>query len=186
MSASISLPMTRIARYVVPGLPHHVMQRGNRRERVFFGDNDYRLYRDLLREAFTAILPPRFVGFPDHGGQHSGSRGSRAAPLAFRRKRPWAKMSLVDGGYQGDKAQRAAFEASRIAVTVVKHAYKQLKGFVALPNRWAVERSLGWINRARHLSKDFEATIESALAWVLLALAFLIMRRLARSKSAAA
>src|SRR5208282_2865913 len=44
-------PMARIARYVAPGLPHHVTQRGNRRERVFFADDDYRLYRDLLREA---------------------------------------------------------------------------------------------------------------------------------------
>ena len=43
--------MARIARYVVPDLPHHVTQRGNRRERIFFGDDDYRLYRDLLREA---------------------------------------------------------------------------------------------------------------------------------------
>ncbi|MGP0058608.1 MAG: transposase [Beijerinckiaceae bacterium] len=43
--------MTRIGRFVVPGLPHHVTQRGNRRERVFFGDDDYALYRDLLREA---------------------------------------------------------------------------------------------------------------------------------------
>ena len=30
-------PMARIARFVVPGLPHHVTQRGNRRQRVFFG-----------------------------------------------------------------------------------------------------------------------------------------------------
>ncbi len=35
---------------MVPGLPHHVTQRGNRRERVFFGDDDYALYRDLLAE----------------------------------------------------------------------------------------------------------------------------------------
>jgi len=42
--------MARIARFVVPGLPHHVTQRGNRRERVFFGDDDYELYRDLLAE----------------------------------------------------------------------------------------------------------------------------------------
>jgi putative transposase len=34
--------MARIARYIVPDLPHHVTQRGNRRERVFFSDNDYR------------------------------------------------------------------------------------------------------------------------------------------------
>jgi transposase len=49
-----------------------------------------------------------------------------------------------------------------------------------LPKRWVVERTLGWINRARRLAKDFEATIESALAWLLVALAFLLTRRLAR------
>jgi putative transposase len=43
--------MARIARLVVPGSPHHVTQRGNRRERTFFEEADYRLYRDLLAEA---------------------------------------------------------------------------------------------------------------------------------------
>ena len=40
--------MARLARVVVPGLPHHVTQRGNGRARVFFSDADYALYRDLL------------------------------------------------------------------------------------------------------------------------------------------
>ncbi len=40
--------MPRTARFVVPGLPHHVTQRANRRQRVFFSDADYRLYQDLL------------------------------------------------------------------------------------------------------------------------------------------
>jgi transposase len=110
------------------------------------------------------------------------------APLlkAVRFKSPWVKMSFVDGGYQGDEAQRAAFEASRIAITVVKRTDKEVKGFIVLPKRWVVERTFGWINRARRLSKDFEATIESALTWLQMALAFLIMRRLARAKIAAA
>ena len=43
--------MTRIARLVIPGLPHHVTQRGNRRAQTFFEEGDYRLYRDLLAEA---------------------------------------------------------------------------------------------------------------------------------------
>jgi putative transposase len=43
--------MARIARLVVPGVPHHVTQRGNRRETTFFDDADYRLYRYLLSEA---------------------------------------------------------------------------------------------------------------------------------------
>ena len=89
-------------------------------------------------------------------------------------------MSFVDSGYIGDEAQRAAFEASRISVTVVQRSDKQVKGFIVLPKRWVVERTFGWINRARRLAKDFEATIKSALAWFLLALAFLLIRRLAR------
>jgi len=43
--------MTRIARVVVPGAPHHVTQRGNRGERIFASDDDYALYRDWLAEA---------------------------------------------------------------------------------------------------------------------------------------
>jgi putative transposase len=40
--------MARLARVVIPGLPHLVTQRGNGRARTFFGDADYALYRDLL------------------------------------------------------------------------------------------------------------------------------------------
>lgn len=43
--------MTRIARAVVPGLPHHVTQRGNRRKRGFLEEEDYALYRDWLAES---------------------------------------------------------------------------------------------------------------------------------------
>jgi putative transposase len=40
--------MARIARLVVPEIPHHVRQRGNRRKRTFCGAADYRLDRDSL------------------------------------------------------------------------------------------------------------------------------------------
>src|SRR5262245_58898186 len=40
--------MARIARVVVPGLPHHVTQRGNRRLETFFNDEDYRTYLGLM------------------------------------------------------------------------------------------------------------------------------------------
>jgi REP-associated tyrosine transposase len=42
--------MARLARVVVPTLPHHVTQRGNRRQPIFFDKGDYALYRDLLAE----------------------------------------------------------------------------------------------------------------------------------------
>jgi putative transposase len=42
--------MARLARVVVPGIAHHVTQRGNGGARTFFGNADYALYRDLLAE----------------------------------------------------------------------------------------------------------------------------------------
>ena len=45
--------MPRMARVVVPGVPHHVTQRGNRRQRTFFGEADYLAYLHLAREAFA-------------------------------------------------------------------------------------------------------------------------------------
>jgi len=46
--------MARMARLVVPQDPHHVTQRGNRRQRVFLDDDDHRAYVVLLREACVA------------------------------------------------------------------------------------------------------------------------------------
>ena len=43
--------MARLARLVLPGIPHHITQRGNRREQTFFQDGDYGLYRRLVAEA---------------------------------------------------------------------------------------------------------------------------------------
>ncbi len=40
--------MARIARVIAPGYPHHVTQRGNRRQRTFFSENDYHTYIELL------------------------------------------------------------------------------------------------------------------------------------------
>lgn len=42
--------MARIARVVVPGCPHHITQRGNRRQQTFFCDDDYLAYLDLMAE----------------------------------------------------------------------------------------------------------------------------------------
>ena len=51
--------MARMPRLVVPGYPHHVTQRGNRRQRTFFTEDDYRHYIALVsesaREAETEI-----------------------------------------------------------------------------------------------------------------------------------
>lgn len=40
--------MARMARVIVPEFPHHIIQRGNRRQKVFFNENDYSEYLKLL------------------------------------------------------------------------------------------------------------------------------------------
>lgn len=42
--------MARIARVVAPGMPHHITQRGNRRQRTFFSGEDYAAYIDLMAQ----------------------------------------------------------------------------------------------------------------------------------------
>jgi putative transposase len=43
--------MARMPRLVVSGYPHHVTQRGNRRQRTFFSEDDYRYYIALVSES---------------------------------------------------------------------------------------------------------------------------------------
>jgi putative transposase len=39
--------MARLARVVIPGVPHHLTQRGNRRQKVFFSAEDYEAYLEF-------------------------------------------------------------------------------------------------------------------------------------------
>jgi putative transposase len=42
--------MARIARVIVPDYPHHITQRGNRRQKTFFCKKDYELYKELMAQ----------------------------------------------------------------------------------------------------------------------------------------
>jgi putative transposase len=46
--------MARLARVIVPGLPHHITQRGNRRQPTFFCDEDYQCYLELMGQSCSA------------------------------------------------------------------------------------------------------------------------------------
>jgi transposase len=54
------------------------------------------------------------------------------------------------------------------------------KGFVVLPRRWVVERTLSWIDQQRRMSKDYERSCASGEALVYTAMIRLMTRRLAR------
>ena len=48
-----------------------------------------------------------------------------------------------------------------------------------VPRRWIVERTFAWLGRNRRPAKDFEKTIESTEAWLLIASTQLLSRRIA-------
>jgi transposase len=54
----------------------------------------------------------------------------------------------------------------------------QARGFVVLPKRWIVERTLAWLNRCRRLTKDWENLNRTALAFLRLASIRLMLRKL--------
>jgi transposase len=88
---------------------------------------------------------------------------------------------LKHGGYQGPQFQQAFKRVlSQVEVQIVKRS-DQAKGFVVLPRRWVVERTLAWLNRCRRLAKDWENLNVKARALLLLASIRLMVRRLCRN-----
>ena len=78
-----------------------------------------------------------------------------------RRIFPFIQRVFADGGYAGEKVANATL----IAVEIVRKNPDQI-GFAVQPRRWVVERFFAWIGRNRRLAKDFEATIDSARAFL--------------------
>ena len=59
-----------------------------------------------------------------------------------------------------------------------------VRGFVVLPKRWIVERTLAWISRNRRLSRDYERQTRIAVVFVKLAMIRIMLRRIAVTHSA--
>jgi putative transposase len=73
-----------------------------------------------------------------------------------------------------------ASEWAKEGVAVERQKLMPPKGFVVLPRRWVVERTLSWIDQQRRMSKDYERLCASGEALVYAAMIRLMTRRLAR------
>ncbi len=104
--------------------------------------------------------------------------GAPALLASARTLVPWLRHVFADGGYAGDKLREALKDQGDWTIEIIKRS-DTAKGFVLLPRRWVVERTIAWLNRNRRLAKDVEMTIESAVTWLYIASAKLMSRRLA-------
>jgi transposase len=86
------------------------------------------------------------------------------------------ELAYVDQGYTGERAAKAA-EKEKINLSVVKLPHAK-RGFVLLPRRWVVERSLAWLARCRRLAKDYERLATTLAGMHLAAFSFLMLARL--------
>ena len=91
---------------------------------------------------------------------------------------PFLRTLYADGAYQGPKFRKAVKRIlRRVRLEIIRRA-EATKGFVVLPKRWIVERTIAWLNRCRRLATDWENLNRKALAFVRLASIRLMVRRL--------
>lgn len=91
---------------------------------------------------------------------------------------PFLRKLFADGAYDGPVFHTAlAAILPNLKTEIVKRA-DRLKGFLVLPRRWIVERTIGWLNRCRRLAKDWENRNHTALAFLKWASIRLMLRKL--------
>ena len=88
------------------------------------------------------------------------------------------KKILADGGYSGPDMIEWVKEKCDWVFEVVKRT--ELHIFKVVPKRWIVERTFGWFNHYRRLSKDYEYASDTAENMIYIAMTQLMVRRLAR------
>ena len=118
------------------------------------------------------------VGAMVHAADIQDRDGAPALLASIRHAFPWLRHVFADGGYAGPKLTGALAKLGAWTLEIVRRS-DAARGFVLLPRRWVVERTFAWLGRNRRLAKDFEKTIESAEAWLLIASIQLLSRRTA-------
>ena len=98
--------------------------------------------------------------------------------FAGAQEQPRLEKVWADGGYRGGFVSWTK-EHCPWELEIVSRSPDQ-KGFAVLPRRWVVERTFGWLNRYRLLSKEYEATVESSTADIQIAMSSLMLRRLTK------
>ncbi len=107
--------------------------------------------------------------------------GARQVLEKIRRKFPRLQKIWAEGGYAGALIDWVKQTCGWI-LEIVKRS-DTAKGLEVLPHRWIVERTFGWFNQFRRLSKDYERLSVSGEAMVDLAMITLMTKRLANQQT---
>jgi len=154
--------LARLARVIVPHAPHHVTQRGNRREAVFFDDDDYRAYLDLIAAATarsrTAIwaccLMPNHVHFIMTPSDEDGLRATFAEARRRYTDRIHARLKVTGHLWQGRFSSTAMDEPHLLAAARYVPMNPVRAGLVGRADQWA------WSSARAHLAgKDVGVTV---------------------------
>jgi putative transposase len=146
--------MARLARVVIPGLPHHVTQRGNRREAVFFGDDDYQAYLDLVAgaarrsgtEIWAYCLMPNHVHFIMTPTTSDGLRATFAEAHRRYAARIHARLKVTGHLWQGRLSSTAMDERHLMACARYVPMNPVKAGMVERAREWR------WSSAAAHLA----------------------------------
>ena len=156
--------MARLARAVAPGMPHHVTQRGNRCQEVFFGAADYAAYRGLMAEGcrkagvriWAYCLMPNHV----HLILVPPEPDSLRAALGETHRRYTRMINAREGwrGYlwQGRFASFPVDEPSLLACARYIELNPVRAGLTRSPQAWC------WSSAAAHLAKRDDELVETA------------------------
>jgi transposase len=93
-------------------------------------------------------------------------------------KFPFLKKLFADSAYQGPIFADGLAKILPYLKTEIVRRSDRASGFVPLPKRWIVERTIAWLNRCRRLAKDWENLNANALAFLKLASIRLMLRKL--------
>ena len=119
------------------------------------------------------------VGLIVHSAGIQDRDGAPEVLKSLRDRYPHLRHVFADAAYAGPKLVAALEDIGTWTLEIIRRS-DTAQGFEVLPRRWVVERTFAWLNRCRRLAKDWEKTIASAQAWILVANIRLLTRRLAR------
>lgn len=117
-----------------------------------------------------------------HSAGEQEQDGAKRVLERVRDRHPRLKLIWADSGYNVTWLLAWVSSVRDWVLEIVKRP-AEAKGFVLLPRRWVVERTFGWLNLYRILSKDYEVLPRNSEAVVYAAMIHLMLRRLAPKRA---